>query len=222
MRNLTVADVMTPNVIKAREQMPLKELARLLAEHHISAMPVLDPDDHVVGVVSEHDILRKLGREGPRREHWWQSPEAREEIRRAEGDTVGRVMTPDPVTISPEKTLAQAARRMTEHNVKRLPVVGADGELVGIVSRADLLRSFLRTDDEIRKEILDEVFVHLLWSDPTGVEVSVVDGIVTLEGSVEQRSTAELAERLVRRVDGVVDIVSTLTYRIDDGGTARR
>lgn len=220
MKNLTVADVMTTDVLRARPAMPLKELVRVLTAHQISALPVLDADDRVIGVVSERDILPKLGQQAPRRTQWWRIRRLRDESRRAAGETVGHVMSTNPVTVSPDAKLAEAARLMTDLDVKRLPVVDGKGALLGIVSRADMLKAFLRTDDEIREEILGEVFVHLLWVDPTAVRVTVDDGIVTLSGVVEQRSTAEMAERLVRRVDGVIDVVSELDYRVDDQGLA--
>jgi CBS domain-containing protein len=221
-KNLTVADVMTSDVLTARTAMPLKELARVLAEHHVSALPVLDVDDRVVGVVSERDVLLKQAHQIPRRPHWWEAPRRRDEIERAAGDTVGHVMTTRAVTVGPDATLAQAARLLADHDVKRLPVVDAHGTLVGIVSRGDLMKAFLRTDEQIRRDVIEEVFVHLLWADPTTVEVTVQDGIVTLAGTVEERSTAEAAERLVRRLDGVVDVIRHLEHRIDDGGLARR
>lgn len=219
---LTVADVMTTRVLKAREAMPLKELARMLSEHRVSALPVLDADDRVVGIVSEGDVLLKQGDPDRRATHWWQRRRTRDRARRAAGDTVGHVMTRPAVTITPRAPLAQAARRMVDHGVKRLPVIDAEGTLVGIVSRADLLKAYLRSDDDIRRTVLEEVFVHVLWTDPTEVGVEVHDGIVTLTGTVDQRSTAQLAERLTRRLDGVVDVVSRLDYRIDDGGVAPR
>jgi CBS domain-containing protein len=213
---------MTTRVVTAREAMPLKELARVLTEHNLSALPVLDADDRVIGMASEGDLLPKQAHPIPGAPHWWQRRRAREETRRAAGDTVGRVMTEYPVTISPSATMADAARRMLEHRLKHLPVIDGNGALVGIVSRADLIRTFLRTDGEIRDAVLNDVFLHVLWTDPTQVDVSVTDGIVTLSGTVEQRSTAEIAERLVHRLDGVVDVISTLEYRVDDGGAEGR
>ncbi|MCE3553134.1 CBS domain-containing protein [Pseudonocardia sp. RS11V-5] len=223
MKTLTVGDVMTADVVTARPAMPLKEAARVLHERRISAMPVLDEDDQLVGIVSERDLLLTQAAQLPRDTHWWESPVRRDTLRRSAGDTVGHVMTTKVVTTLADVPLARAARSMTSHAVKRLPVLDGDGRhLVGVVSRTDLLRAFLRSDDDIRADVLGEVLVHLLWQDPTAVEVDVVDGVVSLSGELGERSTAEAAERLVRRLDGVVDVVSHLTWRVDDGGLTRR
>lgn len=222
MKTSTVADVMTRRVLTARPAMPLKELARVLTEHGLSALPVLDTDDRLIGMVSERDLLSKQAQPLPGERRWWQRRRVREEIRRAEGDTVGHVMTSFPVTVSPGASLAEAAHRMIQHAVKHLPVIDDTGELAGVVSRADLVRAFVRSDDEIRDAVLNEVFLHVLWVDPTEIEVAVTDGVVTMTGTVEQRSTAEIAERIVHRLDGVVDVVSALEYRLDDGGIGGR
>jgi CBS-domain-containing membrane protein len=221
-KNLTVNDVMTTKVLKARPAMPLKELARVLAEQQISALPVLDPDERLIGVVSEADLLLTQARLEPARRRWWWPRRRRVQGRGTAGSTVGDVMTRDPIVVGPRDTLAAAARRMSEYQVKRLPVVDERGALIGIVSRGDLLAAFLRSDDDIRNEILDEVFVRLLWVDPIDVDVTVSDGLAVLTGTVNDRRTAETAARLARRVDGVVDVVSELRYRVDDSGTARR
>jgi CBS domain-containing protein len=115
MNNSTVSDVMTTQVVTARPAMPLKEFARLLAEHRISALPVLDADDRLVGIASERDLLSKQAEPLLRPRHWWQPRRTREETRRAEADTVGHLMTGRPITIAPTATLAEAARRMTQH-----------------------------------------------------------------------------------------------------------
>lgn len=222
MKNSVVSDVMTDRVLRARPAMPLKEVARVLAEHRISAMPVLDPDDRVIGVVSERDLLPKQAASASRPRRWWRRRRTREDTRRAAGETVGHVMTVEAVTVGPDASLAEAAKRMIEHEVKHLPVVDAAGVLVGIVGRGDLIRVFLRTDDELRETILTDVFMRILRTDPTELAVSVTEGIVTLSGTVEQRSTAEMAEQLVRRLDGVVDVVSALGYRVDDRGISGR
>jgi CBS domain-containing protein len=222
MRNLTVSDVMTRQVLTARAAMPVKELARAMVEHHISALPVLDEDDRLIGIVSEADLILKQGHQIPRPPHWWEGGPQRATVRRAAGDTAGELMSSRPVTVGPDATLAQAARLMSDEAVKRLPVLDEHGRLLGIISRGDLLKAFVRSDDDIREDVLGEVFVHLLWADPTQVEVKVTDGIVDLAGTVDRRSTAEAAERLVRRLDGVVDVRCGLEFAHDDGGLARR
>ena len=222
MKNLIVSDVMTQPVLTARAAIPVKELARIMVEHRISALPVLDEDDQLIGVVSEADVILRLGHQIPRHPHWWEPSVRRTALRRAAGDTARELMSAQPVTVGPRASIAQAARLMSDYSVKRLPVVDDQGGLVGVVSRGDLLKTFVRSDDEIRRDVLGEVFVHLLGADPTQVDVSVTDGIVDLAGTVDRRSTAEAAERLVHRVDGVVDVVSRLEFQYDDHGLAPR
>jgi predicted transcriptional regulator len=151
---------------------------------------VLDSDGKLAGIVSEADLLRKeqyqenatpRRRFGSRRERILRA--------RAMGDFAGDVMTTPAITIGPAATVVDAAKDMIDRNVKRLPVVDADGCLVGIVSRADLLWVFLRPDDEIAEEIRNEVFARALLQEPT-YTVAVTDGIVTLSGKTgppEQR-----------------------------------
>jgi CBS domain-containing protein len=172
--------------------------------------------------VSEADLILKQGHQIPRRPHWWEAPEQRAAVLRAAGGTAGGLMTSPAVSISEHAGLAQAARLMTDHARKRLPVIDADDRVVGVVSRGDLLRAFVRSDDDIRADVLDEVLVHLLQADPTEVRIAVREGVVELAGWVDRRSTAEAAERLVRRLDGVVDVDSRLEFRVEDGGLARR
>lgn len=215
--NATVADVMTTAVHTATPAMPLKELARVLAEHGLSALPVLDPDGRVVGVVSERDLLAKQAHPIPARRRWWQRHPTRVQTRRARGDTVGDVLTAPAVTVRPTATLAEAAALLVEHEVKHLPVLADGGELVGVVSRGDLVRRYLRSDTDIRDAVLGDIIGRILLTDPRAVAVTVVEGVVTLEGFLERRTDTEIAERLVRRMDGVVDVVNALAYGIDDG-----
>lgn len=215
MGHLRVRDVMTSKVITVDVGTPFKEIARVLAEHRISAVPVLNGDGQLAGIVSEADLLRKE----QHHEDTGRAPRLTSYAKRlsrvkASGDFAGDVMTAPVVTIGPEATLVEAAKLMTGRNVKRLPVVDADG-LVGIVSRADVLWVFLRPDNEIAEEIRTEVFQRLLLQEPT-YSVAVADGIVTLTGQLDRKSTVEIADRLVRAVDGVVDVVNRLTYRFDD------
>jgi CBS domain-containing protein len=215
MRHLRVDDVMTRRVVTVQVGTPFKDVARVLADRRVSAVPVLDGDGRLVGIVSEADLLRKeqyqeesapaRRRFGSRRERVW----------RAMGDFAGDVMTTPAITIGPDATVVEAAKVMIDRNVKRLPVVDADRCLLGIVSRADLLWVFLRPDDEIAEEIRHEVLARVLLQEPT-YAVAVTDGIVRLSGKLDRRSSVEIAERLVRAVDGVVDVVNGLSYRVDD------
>jgi CBS-domain-containing membrane protein len=221
-KNLTVCDVMSRPVLTARAATPMKELARLMVEHRVSALPVLDEQDRLIGVVSEADLILKQGHQVPRRPHWWETTEERDVVRRAAGDTAGKLMSTVPVSIGPASSIARAARLMADHGVSRLPVVDPQDRVVGVVSRGDLLKAFVRSDDDIRADVLGEVLVHLLWADAAEVRVEVRDGVVELAGTVDRRSTAEAAERLVRRLDGVVDVAANLEFRLDDGGLAPR
>ena len=217
MRHLEVEDVMTRQVVTVKVSTPFKDVARLLAERRISAVPVLDNDGKLVGIVSEADLLRKeqYTEEAVPTRRRFGSRRERVSRAKAAGDFAGDVMTTPAITIGPEATVVEAAKLMIEKSVKRLPVVDADKSLFGIVSRADLLWVFLRPDDEIAEEIRKDVFEQVLLQEPS-YTVTVTDGIVMLSGKLDRRSTIEIAERLVRAVDGVVDVVNGLTYHIDD------
>lgn len=216
MRHLKVTDVMTPHVVTVRVGASFKDVARMLAERKISAVPVVTDQGRLVGIVSEADLLRKeqYHEESSRRRRLISSGE-RASRAKAQGDVAGDLMTSPVVTIGPAATLTEAARLMVEQNVKRLPVVDDSGDLVGIVSRADLLWVFLRPDDEIAEEIREEIFRRRLRAELT-YQVNVTDGIVELSGQLERRTSTEIAERIARTVDGVVDVVNRLTYRDDD------
>jgi CBS domain-containing protein len=193
-RHRRVDDVMTASVVTADRLTPYKEIARLLAEHRISGLPVLRAGWQVVGVVSESDLLAaqdQAARPGP-------APA----VSRAPGLTLlaGDLMTAPPVTIGPDATLAAAARLMNARGVRRLPVTGTDCQLIGIVSRRDLLSVFLRPDPDIAHDVR-LVLAEIGLTRPAGVAVSVRHGVVTLTGI-----SGELAVR-VRDVDGVVDVV---------------
>ncbi|TVT25841.1 CBS domain-containing protein, partial [Amycolatopsis rhizosphaerae] len=130
----------------------------------------------------------------------------------------GELMTHPPVTIEAEDSLVEGARRMAREHVKQLPVVDRYGKLVGIVSRSDLLRIFVRTDEELREEVVHEVFGRVLWLPEQRARplVAVADGVVTLTGELERASLVPIAVALTRRVPGVVDVVDRLTFTTDD------
>jgi CBS-domain-containing membrane protein len=206
---------MTEKPAAVRESTPFKEIVRVLAEKQVGALPVLDENDRLVGVVSEADLLAK--EEAPDATGITRLHRRERTLRaKAAGDAAGGLMTSPAVTVQPEQSIVQAARQLDRTGFKQLPVTDADGTLVGILSRRDLLKVFLRSDDEIREEVMREVFMRALWADPVQVQVSVQDGIVTLSGELQQHSSIPVAIRLTRGVDGVVDVVNMLSFAIDD------
>ncbi len=209
-----VREVMTADVACARQDTPFKELAGLMAARGISALPVLDADGQVAGVVSEADLLHKeeYQENGGRPPHWWH----RRSRAKAAGMTARDVMTSPALTIGPDATVVEAARALLGQHVKRMPVVDSAGHLAGIVSRQDLLRVFLRSDEEIASEIRTEVFGEELGTNLALVQVDVAQGVVTLSGEVQVKSMVGVAVRLAHSVDGVVDVVGNLTYAVDD------
>lgn len=204
------------DVVRVSAATPYKDITQLLADRGISAVPVVDDASQVLGVVSEADLLSKESRQEPHKAallHW-----RRERALQAKSaaTTASELMTSPAVTIGPDEDVVRAARLMEEHRVNRLPVVDEHGHLAGIVSRSDLLSVFLRSDDQIRSEVTEDVILGMLWVDPDGLDVSVRRGMVTIRGEVETRSVADLIGRLARRVDGVVGVVNELAYTRDD------
>ena len=210
MRRWTVKDVMTENVISVADTTPYKEIVQLLAQHAVSAVPVVDSEGRVLGVVSEADLLHKMEFTGLEPHvHLLERKRRRTARTKAAGDIARDLMSSPVVTISPETSLAVVAKVMDDERVKRLPVVDEHGHLAGIVSRRDLLRVYLRGDDAIREEIRDQVLRRTLWVDPETITVVVDGGVVTLGGTADRRSTAQITVRLCESVD-------QLRYEYDD------
>ncbi|MFD9722867.1 CBS domain-containing protein [Streptomyces sp. NPDC059072] len=201
----TVADVMTADVVAVTPSTGFKDIAAALERWKVTALPVIEGEGRVVGVVSEADLL-------PKEEFHEHRPGLVEQMRRL-GDTAKagstlaeQLMTTPAVTIRPDATLPQAARLMAGRHVKRLPVVDAEGTLTGIVSRADLLKVFLRTDEELTAEIRESVVERLFPLSHASVTVTVEQGVATLSGRVRDPGLIPLAEHLARSVEGVVDV----------------
>lgn len=213
---MQIHELMTRKVVTVTPEMSLKDVATLLAKHRISGVPVCDADGHVVGVVSEADILwKELGLRAGHGllERIFDSAYG-EDVRIA-ASTAGEAMTSPAITVPPEASVVRAAELMIENGINRLPVV-SEGRLVGIVARADLVRAFKRSDEEIEREIADDVLLRTLWVDPDSVSLVVLGGNVTVAGEVENRSIAELIEEYIRRVPGVASVRSQLRWQIDD------
>jgi CBS domain-containing protein len=213
---MKVGDVMSREVVTVPPGASLKEAARLLVEHRISGVPVVDNQNHVVGVVSEADVLAKeVAGPEPRRLLAWLTGQLEVDRSKLEARLVGEAMTSPALTIERNRPVGAAAKLMVEKGVNRLPVVD-DGKLVGIVTRANLVRAFVRTDAEIAQEIREDVVVRGLWLDKHSVQVEVEDGEVTLAGRLDNRADAELLEALVSRVPGVVGVHSKLAWTNSD------
>jgi CBS-domain-containing membrane protein len=210
----TVSDVMTTRVIWVRKGASFREMVTTLRECRISAFPVLDENRRVIGVVSEADLLAKEALDGGEdgMPGMITGLLRRREQEKARGVTAGDVMTSPAVTVRPEDTVEHAARLMYTRKVKRLPVVDAGGHLVGVISRADALTVFDRTDAQIRNEIIGDVLHGEFLIDPREFKVSVKDGVVTLEGRAGTAVLGQEVVRRVRHVQGVVAVRDRLSY----------
>lgn len=213
---MNVKDVMTSDVVTVRPETSLKDVAAILTERRISGVPVVDASGKVVGVVSEGDILFK--ERGPSERTgllaWFADPYDVAEQLKLAARTAGEAMTAPAKTIAPWRPVSSAAAEMLDEGVNRLPVVDDEGRLMGIVTRADLVRAFVRTDAEIVREVREKVLERaLLLETPETVTVGVDGGVVTLDGFVELRADAELIPTLVARLPGVVDVESSVRWR---------
>jgi len=207
--NATVKDVMTTQVVAVRSGATFKEMAAALRQYRVSAFPVIDEHEKVIGIVSEADLLAKEALTDPGvvtgvLDH--------RDVLKAEGLTAGDLMTPRAVTVRPEDSVEHAAQLMYFLKVKRMPVVDADGGLVGLVSRADVLAVYDRPDDDIREEITGNVIVRGFGEDPRQFAVTVQAGVVTVQGSPETAALGHDIVRKIRHVPGVVAVHDQLSY----------
>ena len=220
---MKVRDVMTRQVVTARPEMSLRDLALLLSEHRISGMPVLDAAGGVIGIVSEADILAKERGHAPVHGSGlsWLFGERRapDELRRHAATTVGEAMTTPAITVDQDRPLREAAALMLDRGVNRLPVT-ASGRLVGIVSRADLVRAYIRRDDEALTAIRDQVIRRTMWLDPDDMFIEVHEGVARIAGTVDRYSTSAIIERLIGLVDGIDLVVNDLRWEMDDSELA--
>jgi len=222
-REWTVADVMVEDVVTVQPDTPYKVLVEKLWLQGVSGLPVIDSQSKLMGIVSETDLMRKQEHGG--------GAKAMEMMRglsllmpevlladagallsglsKAVGQTAADLMTSPVITIGPEATLTAAAAAMHKRNLKRLPVVGQDGRLVGIMSRADLLKVFLRSDESIEIDVKEALRADL--GHPHGVTAMVVNGVVTLEGEVPSPFESETLVRHIDRLPGVVGVEARLS-----------
>jgi len=201
-----VKDIMTTDVVAVRSDASYRDMASMLRAHRVSGFPVIDDQGIVVGVVSEADLLSEQAQEGrhgwlPRRKHL-----ADHEL------TASDLMTRSVVTTSPHELVSSVARLMSSRKLRRLPVVDGQGRLVGIVSRSDVLSVFSRPDEEIRREITEDVIADGFFTDPDRFTITVKDGIVMLAGSPGSVILGNNIVDQVRHVEGVVAVRDLFTY----------
>ncbi|WP_089107807.1 CBS domain-containing protein [Streptomyces hyaluromycini] len=201
----TVSDVMTRTVATIGRNAPFKDVVTLMEEWKVSALPVLEGEGRVIGVVSEADLLPKEEFRDSDPDRFVQRQRL-DDLAKAGAVTAEEVMSTPAVTVHPNATLAQAARIMAQRKVKRLPVVNDEGMLEGVVSRSDLLKIFLRGDEELAAEVRHEVVDRLFPLSADHIQVEVTEGVVTLTGWVDDDGAAGVAQRLARAVEGVVDV----------------
>lgn len=210
---MRVSELMTVDVLTVTPDTPLREAAALLTTRRISGVPVVDAEGRVVGVVSEADIVLKAGGEtrGHRLLGWLLESDV-DLADKIAATTVGEAMSAPARTIDGDRRVHEAAKLMAAEGINRLPVVDGD-RLVGIVTRADVVRAFARSDAEIAEEINEEILRRTLWLEPGSVLVTVEDGAVVLEGEVESAADAELLPVFVARVPGVISVRSSIRSR---------
>jgi CBS domain-containing protein len=217
----SVSDVMTSRVHVANPLAPFKLLVRLIEENRVSAIPIVDQQGVPVGIVSESDLLLKERRVELETSHDLLHVHKRRQDRaKARGTVASDLMTSPAITVRSDTSLSDAARLMSERNVRRLVVIDERGRIAGIVSRSDLLQVFLRSDEELREEIASKLIPAVLLPSDDAVGVDVSWNVATLSGEVDRRSDAEILTRLARDLDGVVSVVDRLTYRWDDTDNA--
>lgn len=201
----TVSDVMTHTVVAVGRDAPFKDVVELMEQWKISALPVLEGEGRVIGVVSEADLLPKEEFRDSDPDRFTQRHRL-VDLAKAGALTAEELMNAPAVTVHADATLAEAARIMAQRKVKRLPVINDVGILEGVVSRADLLKVFLRSDEELTEEVRREVVERLFPLSADHIQVEVTEGVVTLTGWVDGTALVGVAERLARAVEGIVDV----------------
>lgn len=204
----TVSEVMTHTVISIGQGAPFKEIVELMEQWHVSALPVVAGEGRVIGIVSEADLLLKEEFRGDFPDRLSQ-PRRLADLAKSQAVTAEALMSTPAVAVHPDATLAQAARIMAVRKVKRLPVIDRLGILQGVVSRSDLLKVFLRPDEEIAAEVARTVIACLFPRQ--NVTATVQEGVVTFHGVLHDRHLVPVAARLAQAVEGVVDVRMDLT-----------
>jgi CBS domain-containing protein len=211
-----IEDVMTRDVTVIGPDAEFNHIVAALDARQISAVPVVDDERRILGIVSEADLVRAQVEQAEDAHLLPRLHRLSNRHTKGEGHIARDLMTSPVVTVEPSSTTLRGARLMDRHHVKRLPVTDAGGHLVGIVSRCDLLRTFLRPDSDIRAEVEHDVLHTALWLAPGTIEVDVREGVARLSGNVDNRSLIDIVVRLCRAVDGIESVTHTLTFDFDD------
>lgn len=212
---LTVADVMSKAIVTAYLAAPFKEIAAALDRNGINAVPVVDEGHKVIGIVTASDLLARVGhvRPIPRGHRFTNRSET---YRKQHATTAKDLMTSPAITASPSTSIAEAARMLARYRVRGLPVIDRDGVLVGMVSRGDLIKLFLRSDEEIANDVVRDVVRATAFPRHAGVKVTVEEGVVILSGRVDTALTARGLVYEAQRIPGVVDVSDRLEFDVND------
>ena len=212
---MKVSDVMSTDIITVSPSTSLRDAATIMLDAAVSGLPVTD-DGKLVGIITEADFVQREAGEEPPRHRVLGVLFGSREGRTNEGTTVGEVMSTELVTVAADMRVRQAARFMVDRGVKRLPVVTDDGSLAGVISRADVMRVFVRSDTDIEGEINDLMGAGLLPVAAGDVRIEVADGVVSLGGRVDARLDADVLVDIVARMDGVLRVDSSLEWEVDN------
>jgi CBS-domain-containing membrane protein len=212
---------MSTTVITATAETTLPELVDEMVRHGISGVPIVDSDGRLAGIVSEADLMTKPAYGGTHRHHLAVIGDLlrghdRHWMSKSEAMTAGEIMTRKVVTARPRESVRNAARRMVETGVKRLPVVDDHDVLVGVISRTDVLTSMHRSDKELQTVIAATLRDPARLPEMAYIDVSVADGVVTLRGTVRFPMDLPVLSSIVWRFPGVVDVQNEATAREPD------
>ncbi len=211
---------MSQEIMTITEDAALKEAATVMVKSGVSGLPVIDDDRKVIGIITEADFVMAEANRSWGRQRRRLLANFLGDAKPTNAKTVGDVMTRDPHTIDSASTVTEAARKMTDLRVKRLPVVLPDNTLCGIIARADVMGVFARPDDALADEIANDVAIGVLGLSPDDISVAVIDGIASISGHVPSRSESRILEELATRVEGVVTVESSVTWTHDDSKEA--
>lgn len=219
MPDVMVKDVMTHLVVTLYPNDSVHEAAQRLSVNRVSGAPVVE-DGKVVGMVSEADLIHAIMPPVPV-DRGASVLDILSVVGRARphahphGKKVADVMSPLVIQVSPTSSIWKAASIMERRGVKRLPVVDDEGYLLGIVSRADLVKAMAKDDEQIRVDVTEAIQI-LGPESIAALEVEVAEGVTTLRGTADRKSTRELAIKLASRTPAVTEVISRMDYEIDD------